>query len=172
MGGEFFEANDFAAGHDVFELHAGGFDGADVVFAEPTKVFADDGVDFGLGFFGEATLEICEGDCAVAGIEAAGECAASSTEAGNEFERERLDRGDDGFGKPVKKRFHQRKQIWRTQSLKSLAPLRILISTRMKQIGRSRRSILGKRTASFCVVTMSCGLAFFAAVDDVENFLL
>jgi hypothetical protein len=50
--------------------------------------------------------------------------------------------------------FH-RKQIRRTQSRKSSAPLTMLISTRMNKIGRSRRSSFGNRTASFCVVMMS-----------------
>src|SRR5205085_2111583 len=115
--GEFLKAYDFAAGHDVFKFHAGGFDGADVVFAEATKVFADDGVDFGFGFFGEATLEIREGDLAMACVEATGDGAAGSAETGDEFERERLDGGDHGFRKPVEESFHQRKQICRTQSL-------------------------------------------------------
>ena len=69
-------------------------------------------------------------------------------------QRQGLQKCHHRFREPIKNEVHQRKQILRTQSRKSSAPLTMLISTRMNRIGRSRRSSFGKRTASFCVVMM------------------
>src|SRR6185295_5053920 len=99
---DFFVADEFDEGFELFVSHGGGLGGAGEIFSDAAEIFFGDGADFTGGFFlAEAHGQVAEGDAAVAGVEPIRERATRASEAGDGRQRQGLDEGYDGAGDDV-----------------------------------------------------------------------
>src|SRR5579862_9436205 len=169
-----FLADEFDVRLELLVGHRSGFSGAGKILTDASEIFFGDSADFVSGFFlAEAHGQVAKRDTAVAGIKPIGEGTTATAEVGDGLERQSLDEGDDCAGDEIKELVHTSSETDFADAVLEVVGAADDFDFDAHEENREIASVDFREAHGILLSGDNhLGLAFLAAIDHVEDFLL